>query len=624
MAEISTTVVHESLRDASKIDYFSWFENHVRHNSSLDTDDSVRQAKEVDNPQISTAQEDTKDILDISDTEFENNHRTGFVRRMLGRAAGHLNYAVVSGLHIPTTIKEKDHELHEKYADDENDGWLNRRRKHLGRNAIRYSAGTLVGLGATVYGLEMYDKIDTTIASLTTSPVHSVSDYPIRTLEVQLSGIETHFYIGGNGDFNGDMFVQQQKDMNLYDPNDINIQASYSASIYPKDPVQMDESAREVTPQLADAINQADGGPVVVHAFSEGAVAAVYTIHDLDAQGVDVSNVQLVVDGGPYGEMGLFKSDTVQGVSPILESMGINPNVALPSDVQLVVRSYSGDVWGASGDDSLIAQGTMLAGIQGHEPVTPGSTLIATKTVGNVTYEEYAAPHPLSRLTGNTDPNVDHFFDELVPITHLGEETQYANAEGVSDAFATMVDGATGNTGAANRAVDSMMAVPGASNDLQSLLNLEQTPDHITKMMADPATIPTELPQAMNEVRGAVQTSLDYLQNPKKLVDLGNTALQANGIPPLIPSLDNLNLPQARSVNSNPGSGAGFNVRDMIQQVREAIPAPVANTVVPNEVNVPVAPLPNIPVEMPHPIANAFPQFGGAIRQFLGTLPRAR
>ncbi len=482
--------------------------------------------------------EDYIENPDIAQETARSPKRFARLRKFMGRAAARLNLRVVEAYGAPAWAAEKELQWRnqEKYQEQEGDGWLTRKRKMLGRNAVRIAGGTFASMGASIYAASIYSRVKYSVESL-----HDHA--PQMSIDVRNTPFEymakTVFTVGGAGDGGSELATAGGQRMGLYDPATTNIKAHYSASIGPVVGQEtLNNSTNEVIPQAIDAYHQANGGKFVIYGFSEGSVAAWKSAEALANSGVDMSNVELIVDGGPLGAMGLGNSQYVGAVNPVLEAMGIDITRGIPDlkGAKITVRSYSGDLWGAGGNDAGVTQLAMAAGLNSHQQVDPSTSyLIKREVINGITYEEWGfkdgPQNPLARALYAqgfyVSPEADKFFDSIAPVTHLGEQTKYANANDVSNAAADLIDSSinmqTGmNTDIARQIEQIIMDQdPARKQDLQNMLQLEQTADRIAKMANDPSTIPTELPIVMNEVRAALQTGKQYM-NPNEWIDIVN------------------------------------------------------------------------------------------------------
>lgn len=480
---------------------------------------------------------------DLSTEELDDqlNGGKGSIKRSLGRLVGYMNYGIVRASQVPGDLKEFDDKIHDKYARNETDGKFKRATKFLGRNALRAAGGIVVATGASLYAGSLYSKIKYGIES---SMTINVDNRPVEYMA------KTVFTVGGATDGSSELATAGGQRMGLYDPGTTNIKANYSASIGPVVGQEtLNNSTNEVIPQAIEAYHKADGGKFVIYGFSEGTVAAWKSAEALANSGVDMSNVELIVDGGPLGAMGLGNSPYVHAVNPVLQAMGIDITRGIPDlkGAKITVRSYSGDLWGAGGNDAGVTQLAMVAGLNSHQQVDPNTSyLIKREVINGITYEEWGfkdgPQNPLARALYSqgfyVSPEADRFFDSIVPVTHLGEQTKYANADEVSNSAADLIDSSinmqTGmNTDIAKQIEQIIMDQnPERKDDLQSILQLEQTADRVAKMANDPSTIPTELPIVMNEVRAALQTGKEYM-NPNEWIDMinqGSAAVIPGGI----------------------------------------------------------------------------------------------
>lgn len=458
------------------------------------------------------------------------------VRRGFGsRILAHINLSIVQAYGAPEAIRAKEQAWHdsERFQKKETDSRLRRISKFLGRNAIRSAAGVMALAGVGAYAAHMAHVTDMGVRHVSMD----VQNMPYETVA------KTSFYIGGRGDGTASQYIDYAKHTGTYDPTAINKTANYSASIGPVDAERMDVSTNVAADQMVQAYHEANGAPFEVHAFSEGTVAAIDGLKKLEAQGVDMSNVTIYVDGGPRGIMGEYNSPYVHAVSPVLSSLGIDPSTDIPKGTKVVVRTYSGDMWGNGGNQSGVTQAAMLGTLgTNHRPIENGAILINERVVDGITYQEFAYPdgltNPISEaLSANgayVSPAGDRLIDSFVPVTHLGENTQYADANEVKGATADFIS----DTILRNNGVDASPIVndvtnavmtPKRTQDAQNMLDLTRIPDQATAIVNDPASAPQNLNAIHNEIQNGAQTVGEYLK-PNTWVDAINDGIKGAGI----------------------------------------------------------------------------------------------
>lgn len=472
-------------------------------------------------------------------TETEPIHaekvRRGFGRRILD----HINLSIVQAYGAPAAIRAKEQTWHdsERFKAQETDSRFRRISKFLGRNALRGAAGAIAVAGIGTYAGLTYARIAHAVETDVPYVSMDVKNLPYETMA------KTSFYIGGRGDGQATQYVDYAKATGTYDPTAINKTADYSASIGPVDAERMDTSTNVAADQMVQAYHDANGAPFEVHAFSEGTVAAIDGLKKLEAQGVDTSNVTLYVDGGPRGIMGEYNSPYVHAVSPVLDSLGIDPNTDIPKGTKVVVRTYSGDMWGNGGHQSGVTQ-LAMAGTLGsnHRPIESDAILINERVVDGITYQEFAYPdgvvNPLSEALSTNgyyvSPAGDRLIDSFVPVTHLGEATQYANANEVKGATADFIS----DTILRNNGVDASPIVndvtnavmtPKRTQDAQNMLDLTRIPDQAAAITNDPASAPQNMQAINTEIQNGMQTVGEYLK-PNTWVDAINDGLRGGGV----------------------------------------------------------------------------------------------
>jgi len=620
----TTSTSYGSRIDASKVTDFLRGRSEVHERVAAFEFKQLSQAVEAHTPEL----QDDYELL----SEDEEQTRRGLGRRALDAVRSvdtAMAYSTAWAVNKFSLTQEeyetRRQERAEKYGKVDGDGWSERSSKFIKRNMIKIGErivpyGAVAGLGLTAlsrvmpYAAEGFESTLEYIGGPRTVTIDPELN-TVQTLEVQRMAKATNFYIGGATDTTGSMFVEQEMAAGRYDASDNNVQANYSASIGPfVGQESMEQSTNEVIGQGVAAHQEAGEGEFTIRAFSEGTVGAVKLAQQLEASGADMSKVTVIIDGGPLGEMGIGNSRTVGAANPFLKAAGIDLTRDLPKDANVIVRSYSGDVWGASGNDSALTQGVMALGINSnHKPVDPStSVLLRTEKKGNVTYEEWGfrdgPQHPLGRMAYDQglpiSDSTDNFLNEIVPVTRLGDETRYINAEGVSESFAVMADEALGNMGIAG-AVEDVVMTPQRTNDLQSVLGLDKTMDRVVRVAENPALAAQEMPHIMNEAQAAMDTGMKYLNNPNEVINIINDGIRGAGIPGFqLPPMEQMQpvveqfipAPQSAAAPVAPVQEFIPQIQNIIPQIQEFIPQ-VAAPLAPAPA--PVAPAPFVAPPLP-------------------------
>lgn len=549
--------------------------------------------------------------FDEFETEFEQPAtRWGRVTRALGTLSARANVRLMSigsedsfMNRAVRPITDSGEKLSQRFEQSDEDSRVARIKKFIGRNAIELGMGVTAAAG---YSALFYMRTKGVEWDL-----RMIGGVPTRDLEVKNLAVETNFWIGGRMDGTGDMYVDQAQAGGQYDYNANNIQANYSASIGPLDGERMDASTNVAAMQAAYAYNSAGGvnaAPYEIHAFSEGTVAGVQALNQIAAEngGVVPDNVTLIIDGSPVGAMGLYNSPYPGAISPILGAMGIDTNVSIPPGANVIVRSYQSDIWGNGGNQSALTSLGMAGGLMGdaHKPIDNSAILIGSRVIDGVTYEEYAyGDGPQNALLRGAyaqglyvSPAADNFMNALMPITHVGEPTRYANASEVGYSAGALIDDTIAqNTGIdstyAQQAVGAIMT-PERTGDLQTMLDAGNIlPERFANMANNPASIPTELPAAMNQINDVIDTVTKYIPSETNhpLQGIINDGLRGAGVQYQLPPPPPMNtVPVPTHVPAAP-------VFEM------PAPAPVYHAPAPAPVYHPPVPVHEAPVVTPSP-----------------------
>jgi len=481
----------------------------------------------------------TESAIITPERTSKKERRKSKLRRALGAVVTRANMLALGIYNTPARLSAAEEEWHsrEEFQRQKGDGLVTRAQKAVGRNAIR---GLVMGGGAAAY---------LGVAYLNTQghEIPRVTDAKVKTLEVQELANITAYY-GGRTDGNANMYMQYAKDTGTFDTLSDNRAMEYSAQMAPLDPQTMKES---IKPAVNEGLQvyyeaKAQGRGVEYKGFSEGGLPAVDTVQELARRGEDLSNVKLTIDGSTVGKYGIYQNGAPQAVMPVLDMMGMKTDVAVPEGIgEVVIRTYSGDPIGNGGmqsSGSLLAKAVLSSST--HRAIEGGATLISSEKVGNVTYEEYMNPQgvisPLSVALvdagAQVTPAGDRLLDSFLPTTHIGEETQYANAYEVKDATKEFItDTIRRNNGIeAGQIVDPVVNAvfnDERAGDAQAVLDVvNKTPDKFVEMVNNPATIPQNMESIGRDLDAGMQTVGKYL-NPGTWMEMLNDGIRGAGVP---------------------------------------------------------------------------------------------
>lgn len=502
-----------------------------------------RGSSEVDTPAT-----DYLKLIDTSETSAPTRERSGKkerrlskIRRALGMAVTRANMFALSIYGAPAKFSNWENEWRnrEELQSQEDDSAITRMQKAVGRNAIR---GLVYGGSAAAY-------VGTIVANIHGHETpRLVDNAKVQTLEVQELASVTAWY-GGRTDGQAAQYMQFAKDTGTYNYGSENRVMDYSAQMAPLDGQTMKDS---IKPAVNEGVQlyyeaKAQGRTVEYRGFSEGGLPALETVQVLADRGEDLSNVKLYVDGSTVGPGGIYNHGAPQAVEPILTNMmGMKTDIDIPEGVgEVVIRGHSGDPIAQGGDESsgsLLAKALLSSST--HRPIAENGRVISEIVDGNIRYQEIENPQgvvsPFSVALVDAGhvvtPAADRFLDSLLPTTHLGEETQYANAYEVKDATKGLItDTLRINNGIeaghiVDPIVDSVFNDERAA-DAQALLNLgNRTPDKVVEMVNNPATIPQNMESIGRDLDAGMQTVGKYL-NPGTWMEMLNDGLRGAGVP---------------------------------------------------------------------------------------------
>ena len=499
---------------------------------------------------------------------------------------------------FPTTKSMEEREAHQKklnedYADKDGDSWLRRRLNSFGRNRMNimdrlpvYGIGSLAlarygGPFAIDFAADAAHHVSDAVGDLTDGAknigdelhravmgpreVHMGEGQELAANAINMTPVvhdqKPKVYIMGGhtqGMAHESGYAQSLEAAGIINEGD-DVQAiNWSAQMgMPGENVNMVQSDIEGGAQIADAIRDAGGEPVKFASFSQGTQATLRGLNEAHAQGVDLSNVEVVLIGGPSGELGLGANKNISIAHPFLDAGGLEIDQPLPPGVKLTVRTDIADVFGNGGNQSLLTLGAMAMG-PGHIPVGPeNSVLISTYQKGNVTYEIWGPKdginNPVTRMLKAQGlpitPEAEALANAAVPITMPGQATQYPDGPNVvSKAGAAADSYIPGSNGAFQAAANSALANPAFNKLTREFDDLVPVLDSVGRINPnDPIGAINTITNAGKEVNEAVQSFGQLLQNPAKAlniaVDAANSGINQAGGPALIPRFDETPAP---------------------------------------------------------------------------------
>ncbi len=313
--------------------------------------------------------------------------------------------------------------------------------------------------------------------------------------------------------------------------------------------------------QVADAIRDAGGEKVRFEFFSQSTQAGLRGLNEAHAQGVDLSNVEVVLNGGPSGDLGLGKNQNISIARPFLSAAELEIDQPIPPGVKVTIRTDIADVFGNGGNQSLLTLGAMAVG-PGHMPVGPeNSVLVSSYTKDGINYEIWAPKdgisHPITRALKvqgiPITPEAEALAHAAAPITMPGQETQYPDGPNVvSKAGAAADSYVPGSNGAFQAAANSALANPQFNNLTRQIDDLVPVLDSVGRINPnDPIGAINTIQNAVKEGGDVIQSVGEMLQNPAKAlniaVDAANAGIHQAGGPGIIPRFDENWTPPAQA-----------------------------------------------------------------------------
>ncbi|MDB5183839.1 MAG: hypothetical protein JWO07_520 [Candidatus Saccharibacteria bacterium] len=531
-------------------------------------------------------------------------------KRGLGRIAAGLKSidaiyysGLVRGMSwIPTAashedIMERDRVLKEKYARKESDGRFKRGYKYTRRNMNHIAAWAPVAtIGTILGGLALYRVGQLGYDVFHHSPGGMTDMIPTKTPEVKLAVQTVDIPIGGHTQGDPTAYIESLKAAGIYDPNNVQDPVYWSAEMAPisGDGMPMNVSDGEGAQRIMEAVQRANGAPVRLIAFSQGTEATIRAMNQMAANngGVMPDNVTVILQGTPSGDLGMGKNALIQGMNPILGAMGLETSQPIPPGAHVIVRTDIADGFGNSGNQSVLKMGEQLTG-QGHRVVGPdNAVLISSYVKDGVTYEVWGDKDGINDPWMRTlrdagmpiTPQADALANAVLPYSTSASGIQYGNANNVVDKLGPAIDSyIPGDNGAGSRAVNAIFAQPGNKQDLQGVLGMEPIADEFADMSKNPQNIPADMQKISGQVNGGLQSAQDIMQHPTKIVDGANAALEANGIPGIIPQIFNNAPAAAPRASSQVHTQMGIPMTHLPDVPIQAAPAPAPLAVMPQQ-----------------------------------------
>lgn len=593
---------------------------------------------------------------EMFDDEYEEEPQTTEnAKRGLGRAAlkpfkwldRNIAYGTAWAISkLPTTKTMEEREeyqktLNEKFKDQDGDSWIRRRINAFGRNRMNildrlpvygvgaYAVGRLGGPLAIDFADDMYhragdalDSVGSTMSRAISGPREVTSgegngvDMAASTINLTpvQHELKPRVYVMG-GHTQGDPnqgFKQMLMDAGVVNEGDNIHDVHWQAEMgMPGESINMIEADELGGDQIVDIVRDSGGEKIQIVLFSQSTQAGFNGLNEAHAQGVDLSNVEVIAIGGPSGSDGLGANPNIGISRPFLTAGGLEIDQPLPPGVKLTVRTDIADVFGHGGRQSLLTLAAMAVG-PGHLPVGPENSILISRRVENgVTYEVWGPKdginNPVTRMLKaqgmHITPEAEALANAAVPITMFGQETQYPDGpDVVSKAGAAADSYIPGSNGAFQAAANSALANPQFNSLTREFDDLVPMVDSLGRINPnDPVGAFNTIANAGKEVNEAVQSLGNLLQNPAKAaniaVDAANAAIRQTGGPALIPRFDETPQPAYRAPAPN------YN-----QYVAPAAAAPVYETPAPYVVPAPAsapAPAP-APTPAPAPAAQVY------------------
>lgn len=496
--------------------------------------------------------------------ETESPVRFARLRRFLGRKAlgrfgdralGFLNRGAYAAQTAVPTLTEKERAIRHKESlqAKEGDSRYTRFKKMIGRNALRTTGITVAVAAASTYGLYRLTGMDGFVPHRTVNmDINNAAAVTnsIQTGEV-VHALEPRTYVFGGhtqGLAHESGFVQSLSDARVTQPGENVIGKDWSAQMgMPGENITMVQSDIEGGQQVADAINDAGGQPVKFVFFSQSTEAGLRGLNEAAAMngGKVPGNVEVVLIGGPSGDLGLGKNQNISLARPFLDAAGLEINQPIPPGAKITVRTDIADVFGNGGNQSLWTLGTMAIG-PGHQVVGPGNgVLISSYEKDGINYEIWGDPqgvnHPITRALRNAGvpitPQAEELANAAAPITMPGQPTQYPDGPNVVRKAGAAADSYIPNSnGAATAAADKAMENPLLNNVATQIGGLPKSVDELSRIgQQDPLTAMNTIGNFTKDLQNTVASFGNILQNPQGAInggiDAANAAIHQAGAP---------------------------------------------------------------------------------------------
>ena len=464
---------------------------------------SVAEPELVDARFVETTERQTtiETTADAETGDVEPDGR-GRVRRVLGRIAtaplravswvNQMHYSLVAtaigkmpGKLTKDELLVRDQARQEKFAVHEDDGFMTRSRKLLGRNAVRASAWLpTVAMGALG-------------ASSIFRPLVGEVHEMVPTVELPYTNAvaTTLIPIDGLGGKDGTAWGSFMQETNQADGATIVKPVQYPAEIFPVGMTTMKDSAVVGSADAYGKYGTSKGGPVTIGAYSEGNDSALETVNKIKADngGELPSNVHVKEYGNPYTRAGVFHNSIAKTIDPLLKGVGIVSDLQSPKGADNYY--WENDFWANSGNQSGPTQVRLLGELAtgGHKPYDPTEAVRTINFVDADGVKDHVGQMQYSPLVQKAiemfhipDPEgLNNALNKIAPIGINPDVQVQPDYDGGSVALSESVQKNFG-----------IYIAPDMVNNIAHMLgNLPQqvsgtTPDQVTPI-GDPSTIPS-------------------------------------------------------------------------------------------------------------------------------------
>lgn len=568
---------------------------------------SKRLPSAIDSASSESKSDDGLTFGDDEATRLQNEQfleqRYARVHRVLGRGAlaravkGTDRFLTRATTRIESTKEDWDNAnayYAEKYANKDDDNWLTRKWNAFRRNKLKVIAyGPAAALGGFALSRPFAADLASDAVHHATGAFNHVSDgvkdigdEVYRTVvgprkvsmgegqELAANAInmtpvvhdkQTKVYIMGGhtqGLAHESGYAQSLDDSGAISKGDDVRALNWRAEMgMPGESITMIEADTLGGAQVADAIRDSGGEKVRFEFFSQSTQAGLRGLNEAHAQGVDLSNVEVVLNGGPSGDLGLGKNQNISIARPFLSAAELEIDQPIPPGVKVTIRTDIADVFGNGGNQSLLTLGAMAVG-PGHLPVGPeNSVLISSYQKDGVNYEIWGPKdginHPITRALKvqgiPITPEAEALANAAAPITMPGQATQYPDGPDViSKAGAAADSYVPGSNGAFQAAANSALANPQFNALTREVDDLVPLLDKVGRINPnDPIGAINTIQSAMKEGGDVLQSVNQMLQNPAKAlniaVDVANAGINQAGGPAIIPRFDENWTPPAQA-----------------------------------------------------------------------------